>query len=145
MPLQAAKGKARFLAALGMCISPLNDWTKNCNQFKSVNLGTMSKNRRTFTAAEKLAIINEAEQFGITQTLRKHNLSNSVYRRWRDQFNEGGVSRLKSYTRERNPELDEAKEQLRLLKNVVARLQMELEFKDELLKKTQSLSGLRPR
>lgn len=105
----------------------------------------MSKNRRTFTAAEKLAIINEAEQYGITQTLRKHNLSNSVYRRWRDQFNEGGVSRLKSYTRERNPELDEAKEQLRLLKNVVARLQMELEFKDELLKKTQSLSGLRPR
>ncbi len=92
----------------------------------------MSKNRRTFTAAEKLAIINEEEQFGITQTLRKNNLSNSVYRRWRDQFNEGGVSRLKSYARERNPELDEAKEQLRLLKNVVARLQMELEFKDEL-------------
>jgi putative transposase len=68
-----------------------------------------------------------------------------VFRRWRDQFNEGGVSRLKSYSRERNPELDEAKEQLRLLKNVVARLQMELEFKDELLKKTQSLSGLRPK
>jgi len=105
----------------------------------------MSKNRRTFTAAEKLAIINEAEQFGITQTLRKHNLSNYVYRRWRDQFNEGGGSRLKSYTSERNQELDEAKEQLRLVKKVVARLQMELEFKDELLKKTQSLSGLRPR
>jgi putative transposase len=105
----------------------------------------MSKNRRTFTAAEKLAIINEAEQFGITQTLRKHNLSHSVFRIWRDQFNEGGINPLKSYARERNPELDEAKEQLRLLKNVVARLQMELEFKDELLKKTQSLSGLRPR
>jgi putative transposase len=76
-----------------------------------------------------LAIINEAEQFGITQTLRKHNLSNSVYRRWRYQFNEGGISRLKRYIRERNPELDEAKKQLRLLKNVVARLQMELELK----------------
>jgi len=35
----------------------------------------MSKNRRRFTAAEKLTIINEADQFGITQTLRKHNLS----------------------------------------------------------------------
>lgn len=67
--------------------------------------------------AEKSAIINEAEQFGITQTLRKHNLSNSVYQRWRDQFNEGGVSRLKSYARERNPELDETKEQNWLLKN----------------------------
>jgi putative transposase len=101
----------------------------------------MSKNRRTFTAAEKLAIINEAEQFGITQTLRKHNLSHSVFRKWRDQFNEGGISRLKSYARERNPELDEAKEQLRLLKNVVARLQMELEFKDELLKKLNPCPG----
>lgn len=105
----------------------------------------MSKNRRTFTAAEKLAIINECEQYGTAQTLRKHNLSHSVYRRWRDQFNEGGVNRLTSYAKVRNPELDEAKEQLRLLKNVVARLQMELEFKDELLKKTQSLSALRPR
>ena len=105
----------------------------------------MSKNRRTFTSAEKLAIINEADQYGVTPTLRKHNLSHSVFRRWRDQFNEGGVSRLKSYARERNPEMDEAKEQLRLLKSAVARLQMELEFKDELLKKTQFLSGMRPR
>jgi putative transposase len=95
----------------------------------------MSKNRITFTAAGKLVIINEADQNGVTPTLRKHNLSHSVFRRWRDQFNEGGVSPLKSYSRERNPELDEAKEQLRLLKSAVAPLQMELEFKDELLKK----------
>ncbi len=105
----------------------------------------MSKNIRTFTEADKFAIIHEADQYRVTPTIRKHNLSHSVFRRWRDQFNEGGVSRLKSYARERNPEMDEAKEQLRLLKSAVARLQMELEFKDELLKKTQFLSGMRPR
>ena len=105
----------------------------------------MSTNRRSFSASEKLAIINEAEQFGVTQTLRKHNLSHSVFRRWRDQYNEGGVSKLHSYVRERNPELDAATEQIRLLKNIVARQQMEIEFKDELLKKTQSLPGYRPR
>ena len=38
--------------------------------FKSVNSGGMSKNRTKLTATEKLAIINETEQFGITQTLR---------------------------------------------------------------------------
>ena len=101
----------------------------------------MSKNRRTFTAAEKLAIINDCEQFGTTQTLRKHNFLHSVFRRWRDQFNEGGVSRLKSFARERNPVLEEAKEQLRLLKDAAARLQMELEFKDELLKKRNICPG----
>jgi len=46
---------------------------------KSLNLGIMSKTRRSFSASKKLSIINEADQFGITQTLRKHNLSHSVY------------------------------------------------------------------
>jgi putative transposase len=95
----------------------------------------MSTNRKSFSASEKLAIINEAEQFGVTQTLRKHNLLYSVFRRWRDQYKEGGVSKLHSYVRERNPELDAANEQIRLLKNIVARQELEIEFKDELLKK----------
>ncbi len=34
----------------------------------------MSKSRRSFSASEKLSIINEADQFGVTQTLRKHRL-----------------------------------------------------------------------
>ena len=33
----------------------------------------MSKSRRSFSASEKLSIINEADQFGVTQTLRKHS------------------------------------------------------------------------
>ena len=56
----------------------------------------MSKSRRSFSAWEKLSIINEADQLGITQTLRKHNLSHSVFRRWKESFNEGGVSNLES-------------------------------------------------
>jgi putative transposase len=105
----------------------------------------MSTNRRSFSASKKLAIINEAEQFGVTQTVIKHNLSHSVFRRWLDQFNEVGVSKLNSYVRERNPELYAANEQIRLHKYVVARQQMEIEFKDELFKKTQSLPEYRTR
>ena len=96
----------------------------------------MSKSRRSFSASEKLSIINEADQLGVTQTLRKHNLSPSVFRRWKESFNEGGVSNLQSYAKQRNPELDAAMEEIRLLKNFVAKQSNEFEFKTELLKKS---------
>lgn len=96
----------------------------------------MATNRRSFSAAEKLAIINEADQHGTTQTLRKHNLSPSVFRRWKESFNEGGAASLKSYARQKDPALNAAEEQIRMLKNVVARLELELEVKNELLKKS---------
>lgn len=105
----------------------------------------MSKARRSFSASEKLAIINEADQFGVSATLRKHNLSPTVFRRWKDNFNEGGVSNLQSYARQCNPEMDALEEQIRVLKNIVAKQQIELEFKTELLKKSQSLEQRRSR
>ena len=97
----------------------------------------MSKTRRSFSASEKLSIINEADQNGLTVTLRKHNLSPTVFRRWKDGFNEGGVSNLQSYRKQRNPEMEALEEQVRILKNIVAKQQIELEFKTELLKKSQ--------
>jgi putative transposase len=105
----------------------------------------MAKSRRSFSVAEKLQIINEADQFGITQTLRKHNLAHSVFRRWKDSFNEGGAALLKSYARHKDPELEAAEEQIRVLKNVVARLEVELEFKNDLLKKSPSPAAKRSR
>lgn len=105
----------------------------------------MSKSKRSFSASEKLAIINEADQFGTSQTLRKHNLSHTVLRRWRDSFNEGGISSLQSFSRNRNPEVEALEEQIRVLKNIVAKQQIELEFKSELLKKSQSLDRQRSR
>ena len=98
----------------------------------------MSKTRRSFSASEKLSIINEADQYGVSVTLRKHNLSPTVFRRWKESFNEGGVASLQSYSRHRNPEVEALEEQIRVLKNIVARQQIELEFKSELLKKSQS-------
>lgn len=103
----------------------------------------MSKTRRSFSASEKLSIINEVDQFGVTATLRKHNLSPTVFRRWKDNFNEGGVANLQSYSKLRNPELDALEEQIRILKNILAKQQIELEFKTELLKNSQSLEQRR--
>ena len=103
----------------------------------------MSKTRRSFSASEKLSIINEADQFGVTVTLRKHNLSPTVFRRWKDNFNEGGVASLQSYSKLRNPEVEALEEQIRVLKNIVAKQSIELEFKSELLKKSQFLEQRR--
>ena len=74
----------------------------------------MSRQRRSFSGSEKLSIINEADQFGIAQSLRKHNLSHSVFRRWKESFNQGGVSHLQTHSRQRNPEVDALEEQIRV-------------------------------
>lgn len=66
----------------------------------------MSKKRSKLSASEKLSIINKADQFGVSATLRKQYLSPTVFRRWKGNFNEGGVANLKSYAFQRNPELE---------------------------------------
>lgn len=54
----------------------------------------MVKKYRIFSVEQKLQIIQEADQQGVTQTLRKHNLSHFVFMRWKNQFNQGGPAKL---------------------------------------------------
>jgi len=65
----------------------------------------MAKQRRKFSVEQKLQIIQEADQQGITQTLRKHNVSHSVYLRWKQQFDKGGISSLAPQYRKVDPDL----------------------------------------
>lgn len=96
----------------------------------------MSNARRQFSAEQKLQIIGEADQHGITQTLRKHNLSHSVYQRWKRQFNAGGASLLKPQYHKVDPELRALQEENARLKKIIGNQALELEFKTELLKKS---------
>ena len=96
----------------------------------------MSKTRRQFSVEQKLAILNEADQQGVTQTLRKHNLSHSVLLRWKNQFNNGGSGSLKPQYRKVDPELKTLQEENARLKKIIGNQALELEFKTELLKKT---------
>ena len=79
----------------------------------------MSSARRSFSTSEKIAIINEANQYGVNQTLRKHNLSHSVFSRLKQSFIVGGATNLHSYAKQRNPELDAAMEEIRLLNKML--------------------------
>lgn len=96
----------------------------------------MSKARRQFSSEQKLAILNEADHSGITQTLRKHNLSHSVFLRWKHQFNSGGAGSLTPQYHKTDPELKALQDENARLKKIIGNQALELEFKTELLKKT---------
>jgi len=98
----------------------------------------MAKQRRKFSVEQKLQIIQEADQHGITQTLRKHNVSHSVYLRWKQQFDKGGVSSLAPQYRKVDPELRALQEENARLKKIIGNQALELEFKTELLKKNEA-------
>jgi len=98
----------------------------------------MSKQRRTFSVDQKLKIIQEADQQGVTQTLRKHNLSHSVFLRWKNQFNNGGTELLKPQYRKIDPEVKALLEENARLKKIIGNQALELEFKTELLKKSDA-------
>lgn len=103
----------------------------------------MSKSRRTFSVEQKLQIIQEAEQMGVTQVLRKHNLSHSVFLRWKNQFNEGGTVSLQPQYKKIDPELRALQEENARLKKIIGNQALELEFKTELLKKSDAHSAKR--
>ena len=92
---------------------------------------------------QKLSIIQEADQNGIIQTLRKHHLSHSVYHRWKHQFNSGGTGSLKPQYHKVDPELRGLQEENARLKKIIGNQALELEFKTELLKKSDVRFGKR--
>lgn len=98
----------------------------------------MAKSRRVFSVEQKLQIIQEAEQIGVTQALRKHNLSHTVFFRWKNQFNQGGVSSLKPQYSKVDPEIRALQEENARLKKIIGNQALELEFKTELLKKSEA-------
>lgn len=98
----------------------------------------MSKTRRSFSVEQKLQIIQEADQSGVVQTLRKHNVAHSLYLRWKKQFNEGGVKLLQPQYQKVDPELRALQEENARLKKIIGNQALELEFKTELLKKNEA-------
>jgi transposase-like protein len=98
----------------------------------------MAKQRRSFSVEQKLQIIQEAEQNGITQTLRKHNIVHSLFLRWRNQFNQGGANLLERQYHKVDPELRALQEENARLKKIIGNQALELEFKTELFKKNEA-------
>jgi len=98
----------------------------------------MSKTRRQFTPEEKYSILQESEREGITETARKYNLAHSVLNYWKKKYLLKGRDGLKPGYKKIDPQLRALEEENARLKNIVANQALELEFKTELLKKSDA-------
>jgi transposase-like protein len=98
----------------------------------------MNKTRRQFSPEEKYSILQESEREGITETCRKYQLSHSVVRYWKEKYLSNGKEGLKARYRRIDPNIRTLEEENARLKKIIARQALELEVKDELLKKGEA-------
>ena len=95
----------------------------------------MTKTRRQFTPEEKYSILQEAEREGVTETARKYNLAHSVLNYWKKKYLSKGKDGLQKGYRRIDPQLREMEQQIVRLRKIIADQALEIEFKDELIKK----------
>ena len=60
----------------------------------------MTKERRQWSKDQKLQIIQEVEVNGLQPTLRKYNLSQSLFHKWKRRFNAVSYTHLDVYKRQ---------------------------------------------
>lgn len=98
----------------------------------------MSKQRREFSPEEKISILQESEREGVSVTSRKYNLAHSVLGYWRKKYLANGAAGLKYKREKADPRVKELEEENERLKRVIAKQALEIEFKEELIKKGQA-------
>ncbi len=96
-------------------------------------------NKRKFTQEERLEILREAEQQGIEATVRKHNISRSLYYHWKGKFERSGVDGLVDKYHRVDPAVKSLEKENERLRKIIAKQALELEVKEELLKKKKLL------
>ncbi|MEM6262874.1 MAG: transposase [Bacteroidota bacterium] len=93
--------------------------------------------KRRWSKSEKLAILQEAQELGIQETLRKHGVYPSTYYSWRKRYEASGEVGLDDHARQRadRRRIRELEDEVSLLKELLANKEVELALRDELLKK----------
>lgn len=99
----------------------------------------MTKTSRKWSAAQKLAILQEAEQEGVAKTCRKHQLAESMIGKWRRKLQAQGPAGLEPYFQRESPDFHRLSEENRRLKTLVADQALELQLIREVLKKKEIL------
>jgi transposase-like protein len=96
----------------------------------------MGKEKRRFTPEERLSILQEGSREGMLATCRKYNIGNSLYSLWKKKYLQHGINGLKPGYKKSDPQLKALEEENARLKKIIAEQALELEVKNELLKKT---------
>lgn len=96
----------------------------------------MAKQKRKYTPEEKVSILQEAERGGSTETCRKYNIASSLLSYWRKKYLAQGKTGLEGSYHRIDPQLKVLEEENARLKKIIGRQALELEVKDEILKKS---------
>lgn len=96
----------------------------------------MTRIKRQFTPEEKYSILQEAEREGHAEVCRKYNLASSVLSYWKKKYLSKGKDGLKANYKRIDPQVRALEEENARLKKIIANQALELEFKTELLKKS---------
>ena len=96
----------------------------------------MTSQKRKFTDEQKLEILRQANEMGVIAVIRNHNLSYSVFARWREKFMEKNKKRLTLKNKTKS-KLKQFMEDNTRLKKIIAEQALELERRDEALRKSR--------
>lgn len=91
---------------------------------------------RKFSPEERLAILQEGEREGRTETIRKYNIAPSLFDRWRRKYLSRGVEGLKNQHKRIDPQVRTLEEENERLRKIIAKQALQIEVQGELLKKT---------
>ena len=98
----------------------------------------MASPKRKFTDEQKLEILRQANEMGVIAVIRNHNLSYSVFARWREKFMEKDISKHVTILKNKaKSELKQFMEDNKRLKKIIAELALELERKNEALRRSR--------
>ena len=92
--------------------------------------------KRKFSKEQKLQIIKEASENGVTLTLDKHGIYPATYYSWKKKFETMGEDGFRhGITPEHIKEIKRLEKENDLLKKILAEKELESKLKDELIKK----------
>lgn len=104
----------------------------------------MRTSRRKFSKEEKLSILKEAGEHGVSVTLEKHGIYPATFYAWRNKLDSMGEEGLDhGMTKPQLKRIRELEKENRMLKELVAEKELEGRLKDELLKKKFALEKKR--
>ena len=98
---------------------------------------------RKWTKEEKIRIIKEADEQGVTETIRKHSIYAATLNGWKDKLLSGGEEALASRRHVIDPEIKRLKQENQALKEILAEKELVIRIKDELLKKSTHLKNVK--
>ena len=95
---------------------------------------------RKFTKEQKLSILKEASEQGVTKTLEKYGIYPATYYSWKEKLITMGEEGLDyGMTKAQLKRIRQLEKENKMLKELVAEKELESKLKDELLKKKYAL------